>query len=80
MNNDKIDRINALYHKSQAGGLTEQEQEEQKTLREEYRKAIRESLRGNLNAISIKEKDGSITSLYEKYGRKADHQKDHQGS
>ena len=27
---EKIDRINALYHKSQAVGLTEEEKEEQK--------------------------------------------------
>lgn len=42
MNQDKIDRINTLYHKSQSVGLTEEEKEEQKLLRKEYIEAIRE--------------------------------------
>lgn len=67
---EKIDRINALYHKSQAVGLTEEEKQEQKQLRQDYIKAIRASLRGNLDSISIQEKDGSITNLGEKYGKK----------
>ena len=44
---EKIDRINVLYHKSQAVGLTEEEKEEQKQLRQDYIQAIRASLRGN---------------------------------
>lgn len=67
---ERIDRINALYHKSQAVGLTEEEKQEQKQLREEYIAAIRRSLRGNLDNISIQEKDGSITNLGEKFGGK----------
>lgn len=69
MMQDKIDRINALYHKSQAVGLTEEEKKEQQQLRQEYVQAIRASLRGNLDAISIQEKDGSITNLGEKHGK-----------
>ncbi len=69
MMQDKIDRINALYHKSQSVGLTEEEKKEQQQLRQEYVKAIRASLRGNLDNISIQEKDGSITNLGEKYGK-----------
>ena len=68
MNQDKIDRINTLYHKSQSVGLTEEEKEEQKLLRKEYIEAIRRNMRGTLNNISIKEKDGSITDLGKKYG------------
>ena len=68
---EKIDRINALYHKSQADGLTDEEKEEQKQLRQDYIQAIRASLRGNLDSISVQEKDGSITNLGEKYGNKA---------
>lgn len=68
MNQEKIDRINALYHKSQAVGLTEEEKAEQAALRQEYITSIRASLRGSLNSISIKEKDGSITDLGKKYG------------
>lgn len=68
MNQEMIDRINALYHKSQAEGLTEEEKEEQANLRKEYVLAIRSSLRGTLNNISIKEADGSVTDLGKKYG------------
>lgn len=68
MDASRIDRINELYHKSQAVGLTEEEKEEQDRLRQEYVAAIRGSLRNNLNNISIKEPDGSITDLGKKYG------------
>ena len=68
MDVSRIDRINELYHKSQAVGLTEEEKEEQARLRQEYVAAIRGSLRNNLNNISIKEPDGSITDLGKKYG------------
>ena len=68
MNQEKIDRINTLYHKSQAVGLTEEEKAEQAALRKEYVEAIRKNLRGTLTTISIKEADGSITDLGKKYG------------
>ena len=45
-----------------------EEKEEQARLRKEYVTAIRESLRGHLNNISIVEKDGSITDLGKKFG------------
>lgn len=70
MDENKIKRINELYHKSKAEGLTEQEKKEQQLLRREYIEAIKGNLRGQLNQISIQEKDGSITDLGEKYGRK----------
>lgn len=66
----KIRRINELYHKSRAQGLTEEEKKEQAALRSEYVASIRASLRGQLNNIDIQEKDGSITNLGEKYGHK----------
>ena len=72
MNQDKIDRINTLYHKSQSVGLTEEEKEEQKLLRKEYIEAIRRNMRGTLNNSSIKEKDGTITDLGKKYGNISD--------
>ena len=68
MDASRIDRINELYHKSQAVGLMDQEKEEQARLRQEYVAAIRGSLRNNLNNISIKEPDGSITDLGKKHG------------
>lgn len=68
MQQEKIDRINTLYHKSQSVGLSEEEKAEQAALRKEYIEAIRGSLRGNLNSISIQEDDGSVTDLGKKYG------------
>ena len=68
MDASRIDHINELYHKSQSVGLTEEEKEEQARLRQEYVAAIRGSLRNNLNNISIKEPDGSITDLGKKHG------------
>ncbi|MDO4325561.1 MAG: DUF896 domain-containing protein [bacterium] len=68
MKQEDIDRINTLYHKQQAVGLTEKEKEEQARLRKAYIEAIRANMRGTLNNISIREKDGSITDLGKKYG------------
>lgn len=65
---EMLDRINALYHKSQAVGLTEKEKAEQAELRQKYIQAIRASLRANLNNISIVEEDGTITDLGKKHG------------
>ena len=63
----KIARINELYRRSRAGGLTDAEKQEQKLLRLEYVQAIRANLRSQLNNIDIEEKDGSIYNLGEKY-------------
>ena len=71
MTEKDIDRINELYHKSKAEGLTEAELTEQKVLRREYIDAFKRNLRGQLNQISIQEKDGKITDLGEKFGNKA---------
>ena len=65
-----IARINELYHKSQAEGLTAAEKEEQQKLRQAYVAKVRANLRGQLDNISIVEKDGSLTDLGEKYGNK----------
>ena len=69
MDNTKIDRINTLAHKAKSVGLTEEEKKEQAELRQEYLAAVRQNLKAQLN-IDIKEKDGSVTNLGEKYGRK----------
>lgn len=73
MNEEKIKRINELYHKSKAEGLTEEELAEQKLLRAEYIAAIKGSIKAQLNNVDIIEKDGSVTNLGEKYGRKNTH-------
>ena len=73
MDNIKIDRINTLAHKAKNVGLTEEEKKERDALRKEYIATIRMNLRSQLDNISIKEEDGSITNLGEKYGRKESH-------
>ena len=73
MNNEKIDRINTLAHKAKSVGLTEEEKKEQAELRKEYLAAVRQNLKAQLNNIDIKEKDGSVTNLGEKYGIKKRH-------
>ena len=70
MDEQKIKRINELYRKSKAEGLTGEERREQKLLREEYLESIRGNLRSQLNNIDIREKDGTIVNLGEKYGRR----------
>ncbi|MBA4698793.1 MAG: DUF896 domain-containing protein [Ruminococcus sp.] len=70
MNEQKIKRINELYRKSKAEGLTESEKKEQKVLRQEYIDSFRRNLRGQLDRIDIQEKDGTIINLGEKYGNK----------
>lgn len=67
---EKIARINVLYHKSKAEGLTEEEKAEQQILRKDYVASIRNALRGQLNNIDIEKEDGSIENLGEKFGRK----------
>ena len=67
MDPQKIARINALYRRSKAEGLTDAEKKEQKLLRLEYIEAVRMNLRGQLNNIDIKEQDGSVVNLGEKY-------------
>ena len=63
MNQEKIDRINELYHKSKGEGLTPEEKDEQAKPRKEYIENIRRNMRGTLNNISIQNEDGTITDL-----------------
>ncbi len=67
---EKIKRINELYHKSQKEGLTEEEKAEQKQLREDYIASVRGNLKSQLDNINIQEADGSITNLGRKFGKK----------
>lgn len=63
MNEQKIARINELYHKSKEEGLTAEEKMEQAKLRQEYIAAIRADLQGTLNNVSLLNPDGTITDL-----------------
>lgn len=64
---ERIKRINELYHKSQDVGLTDEEKLEQAKLRAEYVANVRANLRSQLDNVSIQEADGSITNLGEKF-------------
>ena len=75
MDSKMIDRINTLHHKAQSVGLTEEEKIEQAKLRKEYIATIKMNLRNQLDNIDIKEADGTIVNLGEKYGRKKTHKK-----
>ncbi len=63
---EQIKRINELYHKQKAEGLTPEEAAEQKQLRMDYVAAIRADLQSSLNAVSIVNPDGSVTPLKKK--------------
>lgn len=63
MEQSKIDRINELARKSKSVGLTDAEKEEQASLRAEYIKNYRASLRGILDNTVIERPDGTRESL-----------------
>lgn len=67
---EKIKRINELYHKQKSEGLSEEEKAEQARLRRDYIDAVKGNLKGQLDNINIQEKDGSVTNLGEKFGKK----------
>lgn len=73
MTEEKIKRINELYHKAKNEGLSDAEKEEQQKLRKDYIESFKRNLRGQLDNISIKEADGSITNLGEKHGLNQGH-------
>lgn len=70
MTQEKIQRINELYRKSQAEGLSEAEKKEQDLLRKEYIANVKKNLRNQLNNIDMVNVDGSVENLGEKYGNK----------
>ena len=66
MNEERINRINELYHKSKAEGLTEEEAKEQATLRADYIADVKQNLRGTLHQVSLLNPDGTVTELSKK--------------
>lgn len=69
MKQEQIDRINELYRKSKAEGLTEAEKKEQDLLRKQFVADVRGNLRAQLNNIDMVNEDGSVENLGEKYGQ-----------
>ena len=70
MTDEKIKRINELYHKSKSTGLTEAEKEEQAELRKQFIADFRGNLKAQLDNIDIQNEEGTIVNLGEKYGNK----------
>lgn len=58
-----IKRINELYHKSKAEGLTDEEKAEQKKLREDYVAAIKVNIRSQLENIKVVDENGNEIPL-----------------
>lgn len=75
MNEASIARINELYHKSQAEGLTEEEKKEQDLLRKEYIASIRRNIRSQLDNIDMIDENGEVVNLGEKYDSKKGNKK-----
>ncbi|MCR4777946.1 MAG: DUF896 domain-containing protein [Lachnospiraceae bacterium] len=63
---ERIARINELYHKSQNEGLNSEEKEEQAKLRREYIESVKMNLAGQLDNISIVNEDGTVTKVHKK--------------
>ena len=70
MTKEKIDRINELYRKSKAEGLTSEEKKEQDLLRKEFIASVKSNLKSQLDQIDMVNADGSVENLGEKYGKK----------
>mgnify|MGYP002515024344 CR=1 FL=1 len=73
MTEEKISRINELYRKSKAEGLTEAEKKEQDLLRKEFVASVRGALKAQLNNIDMVQEDGTVENLGEKYGNEGKH-------
>ena len=65
-----IARINELAHKSKKEGLTEEEAMEQTELRGKYIANFRANFRKQLDKIDVKEADGTIVNLGDKYRKR----------
>lgn len=66
MDEKKIARINELYHKMKAEGLTAEEEAEQKKLRREYIDSVKDNLRSQLDHVTVVNPDGSVMDLKKK--------------
>lgn len=67
MTEEKLKRINELYKKQKTLGLSFEEKEEQRQLRQEYLASVRRNLKRQLDNIDIINEDGTIENLGDKY-------------
>lgn len=66
MTPEAIQRINDLARKAKAQGLTPEEAQEQKRLRQEYLDSVRKNLVSQLENMSILEPDGTKKKVKKK--------------
>lgn len=59
MQENLIDRINTLARKAKSTGLTPEEKEEQKRLRQEYLKSFRQQMAGQIESIRLFDAEGN---------------------
>ena len=64
---ERIKRINELYHKSQNEGLTDEEKLEQTILRQEYVDSIKRNMKAQLDNIVIERPHGTIAKVQPDY-------------
>ena len=60
---ERIKRINELYHKSKTEGLNDEEKAEQAKLRAEYVASVRANLRAQLDNVEVERPDGTVEIL-----------------
>ncbi len=70
MTEEKIARINELYHKSKDEGLTPDEKEEQALLRAEFIAAFKNNVKTQLDNIDVVRPDGTVENLGEMHKKK----------
>lgn len=73
MEQSKLDRINELYRKSQAEGLSDAELSEQAKLRREYIDSYKRSLVSQLENTYIVDEKGNKTKVTRKGNKKEGH-------
>lgn len=73
MEQSKLDRINELYKKSQAEGLSDAELAEQANLRREYIDSYKRSLVSQLENTYIVDEKGNKTKVTRKGNKKEGH-------
>ncbi len=70
MTEEKIARINELYHKQKSVGLSDEELSEQKALRQEYIMDIKRSIRKQMENVDVVEEDGTVVNAAERHDEK----------
>ncbi len=77
MEQSKLDRINELYRKSQAEGLSDAELAEQAQLRREYIDSYKRSLVSQLENTYIVDEKGNKTKVTRKEGKASNSKNGH---